>query len=75
MWTRWPASRSATYGGDSDGLESSDSGVRMDAVQLCVALHSNVGEATFWGVMKGVKDDPKSLITYYIVKKQREQVA
>ncbi|KAG9259214.1 HEAT repeat-containing protein [Emericellopsis atlantica] len=56
-------------------LESSDSGVRMDAVQLCVALHSNVGEGTFWGVMKGVKDDPKSLITYYIVKKQREQAA
>lgn len=53
-------------------LESSESGVRMDAVQLCVALHARAGDARFWEVMKGVKDDPKSLITYYIVKRQRE---
>ena len=52
--------------------ESSDSGVRMDAVQLCVALHGRVGETSFWAAMDGVKDDPKSLITYYIVKRQRE---
>lgn len=56
-------------------LESSESGVRMDAVQLCVALHARVGDARFWEVMKGVKDDPKSLITYYIVKRQREREA
>lgn len=54
-------------------LESSESGVRMDAVQLCVALHSRVGDARFWEAMKDVKDDPKSLITYYIVKRQRER--
>ena len=54
-------------------LESADSGVRMDAVQLCVALHSRAGEPMFWDAMKDVKDDPKSLITYYIVKRQREQ--
>ena len=54
-------------------LESSDSGVRMDAVQLCVALHSRVGDAVFWEAMRSMKDDPKSLITYYIVKRQREQ--
>ncbi|KAH6607623.1 heat repeat containing, partial [Trichoderma cornu-damae] len=53
-------------------LESTDSGVRMDAVKFCVALHSRVGEAAFWESMAGIKDDPKSLITYYIVKKQRE---
>jgi CLIP-associating protein 1/2 len=53
-------------------LDSSESGVRMDAVQLCVALHARVGDATFWDAMKGIKDDPKSLITYYIVKRQRE---
>lgn len=53
-------------------LESSESGVRMDAVQLCVALHARVGDARFWDYMKGVKEDPKSLITYYIVKRQRE---
>ncbi|ROW05773.1 hypothetical protein VMCG_05269 [Cytospora schulzeri] len=53
-------------------LESSESGVRMDAVQLCVALHSRVGDARFWDVMRDVKEDPKSLITYYIVKRQRE---
>ncbi|KAK7743200.1 suppressor of tub2 mutation [Cytospora paraplurivora] len=53
-------------------LESSESGVRMDAVQFCVALHSRVGDTRFWAVMKDVKDDPKSLITYYIVKRQRE---
>ncbi|RFU35689.1 hypothetical protein B7463_g640, partial [Scytalidium lignicola] len=53
-------------------LDSSESGVRMDAVQLCVAIHARVGEAKFWGTLSGVKDDPKSLITYYIVKKQRE---
>lgn len=56
-------------------LESSESGVRMDAVQLCVALHARVGDARFWAVMKDVRDDPKSLITYYIVKRQREKEA
>ncbi|KAF5020828.1 hypothetical protein F66182_7129 [Fusarium sp. NRRL 66182] len=54
-------------------LVSTDSGVRMDAVQLCVALHSRVGEEIFWDALKDVQDDPKSLITYYIVKRQREQ--
>ena len=54
-------------------IESADSGVRMDAVQLCVALHARIGEQHFWDSLKGVKDDPKSLITYYIVKRQREQ--
>lgn len=53
-------------------LESKESGVRMDAVQLCVAVHSRVGEQKFWESMKGVKEDPKSLITYYVVKRQRE---
>ncbi|KAH8681152.1 clasp N terminal-domain-containing protein [Xylariales sp. PMI_506] len=53
-------------------IESQESGVRMGAVQLCVALHSIVGEQVFWEAIKGVKDDPKSLITYYIVKRQRE---
>ncbi|UKZ73785.1 hypothetical protein TrVFT333_001437 [Trichoderma virens FT-333] len=53
-------------------LESTDSGVRMDAVKFCVALHARVGEAAFWEALAGIKDDPKSLITYYIVKKQRE---
>ncbi|KAL7937921.1 clasp N terminal domain-containing protein [Trichoderma chlorosporum] len=53
-------------------LESTDSGVRMDAVKFCVALHTRVGEAAFWEALAGIKDDPKSLITYYIVKKQRE---
>lgn len=56
-------------------LESRESAVRMDAVQLCVALHARVGDARFWEVMQGVRDDPKSLITYYIVKRQREMDA
>jgi CLIP-associating protein 1/2 len=56
-------------------LDSTASGVRMDAVQLCVALHGRVGEAAFWGSLSNIKDDPKSLITYYIVKRQREQTA
>lgn len=56
-------------------LESSESGVRMDAVQLCVAVHARVGESRFWSALGGVRDDPKSLITYYIVKKQREVAA
>ncbi|KAJ0117887.1 STU1-like protein [Diaporthe amygdali] len=56
-------------------LDSTESGVRMDAVQLCVALQGRVGDARFWDVMKDVKDDPKSLITYYIVKRQREKEA
>ncbi|EEU40796.1 uncharacterized protein NECHADRAFT_32798 [Fusarium vanettenii 77-13-4] len=54
-------------------LVSADSGVRMDAVQLCVALHARVGEESFWHALRDVQDDPKSLITYYIVKRQREQ--
>ena len=54
-------------------LESLESGVRMDAVQLCVALHARVGDARFWENIKGVRDDPKSVITYYIVKRQREE--
>ncbi|KAI0478029.1 clasp N terminal-domain-containing protein [Xylaria cf. heliscus] len=53
-------------------LESKESGVRMDAVQLCVALHARLGDARFWDSMKTVRDDPKSLITYYVVKRQRE---
>ncbi|KAI1739556.1 clasp N terminal-domain-containing protein [Xylaria scruposa] len=53
-------------------LESKESGVRMDAVQLCVALHARLGDARFWESMKTVRDDPKSLITYYVVKRQRE---
>jgi CLIP-associating protein 1/2 len=53
-------------------LDSSESGVRMDAVQLCVAVHGRVGEARFWSGLEDVGDGPKSLITYYIVKKQRE---
>ena len=56
-------------------LDSAESGVRMDAVQLCVGLHSRLGDADFWAVMGGVRDDPKSLITYYIVKRQRELAA
>jgi len=54
-------------------LESLESAVRMDAVQLCVALHERVGDVKFWDAMKGVRDDPKSLITYYVVKRQREK--
>jgi len=54
-------------------LDSAESGVRMDAVQLCVALHARIGEPRFWEAMTGVKDDPKNLITYYIVKRQREK--
>ncbi|KHJ36165.1 putative heat repeat containing protein [Erysiphe necator] len=53
-------------------LNSDDSGVRMDAVQLCVAIHERVGGETFWKVLDGMRDDPKSLITYYIVKQQKE---
>ncbi|KAH7383691.1 protein-like protein STU1 [Cadophora sp. MPI-SDFR-AT-0126] len=56
-------------------LESLESGVRMDAVQLCVSVHARVGESRFWSALGGVKDDPKSLITYYIVKRQRELAA
>lgn len=56
-------------------LDSAESGVRMDAVQLCVSIHSRLGESQFWVVLGGVRDDPKSLITYYIVKKQRETAA
>ncbi|KJZ79197.1 Protein STU1 [Hirsutella minnesotensis 3608] len=54
-------------------LASADSGVRMDAVQLCVSLHQRVGEGPFWDALRGIEEDPKSLITYYIVKRQREQ--
>ena len=54
-------------------LESVESGVRMDAVQLCVSLHFRIGEPRFWETLRGVKDDPKSLITYYVVKRQRER--
>ncbi len=54
-------------------LDSPDSRLRMDAVKLCVAMHERVGDARFWGALRGVKDDPKSLITYYIVKRQREK--
>lgn len=53
-------------------LESLESAVRMDAVALCVALHARVGDARFWDAVKGVREDPKSLITYYIVRRQRE---
>jgi CLIP-associating protein 1/2 len=44
----------------------------MGAIQLCVAMHGRVGEKRFWMCMNGIKSDPKNLITYYIVKRQRE---
>ncbi|KAK6197647.1 hypothetical protein LQW54_010733 [Pestalotiopsis sp. IQ-011] len=53
-------------------LDSRESGVRMDAVHLCVQLHSRVGEQRFWDRTTGLRDDPKNLITYYVVKHQRE---
>ncbi|KAG4035446.1 hypothetical protein MFRU_001g02150 [Monilinia fructicola] len=54
-------------------LESKESGVRLDAVVLCVSTHARIGEARFWSGIGGrVSGDPKSLITYYIVKRQRE---
>ncbi|KAH6692357.1 clasp N terminal-domain-containing protein [Plectosphaerella plurivora] len=56
-------------------LESAESGVRMGAVQLCVALHGRIGDGPFWDAVKDAKDDPKNLITYYIAKKQRETAA
>jgi CLIP-associating protein 1/2 len=61
-------------------LESSESGVRMDAVSLCVSVHERIGEESFWrGISaesgKSVSGDSKSLILYYIVKRQREIAA
>ncbi|PHH71361.1 hypothetical protein CDD82_6553 [Ophiocordyceps australis] len=56
-------------------LDASDSGVRMDAVKLCVALHERAGDQVFWQAMQAVGDDTKSLITYYIVKHQRQEAA
>lgn len=53
-------------------LGSLESKVRLDAVLLCVALHARVGDARFWDVVKDVKEDAKSLLTYYIAKRQRE---
>ncbi|PQE21409.1 heat repeat containing protein [Rutstroemia sp. NJR-2017a BBW] len=54
-------------------LGSAESGVRLDAVVLCVSTHARIGEARFWDVLgERVKGDPKSLIMYYIVKRQRE---
>ncbi|KAM3065528.1 suppressor of tub2 mutation [Clarireedia jacksonii] len=54
-------------------LGSSESGVRLDAVVLCVSTHARIGETRFWDVLgERVKGDPKSLIMYYIVKRQRE---
>ncbi|PHH64433.1 hypothetical protein CDD81_4654 [Ophiocordyceps australis] len=56
-------------------LDASDSGVRMDAVKLCVALHARAGDHVFWQAMQPVGDNTKSLITYYIVKRQRQEAA
>ena len=53
-------------------LESVDSGVRMDAMKFCVSLHDRMGDTDFWAAFKDVKEDPKSVIMYYIAKKQRE---
>ena len=55
-------------------IASTESAVRRDAVQLFVSLHSKTnGETKFWDALRGVEDDSKSLITYYIVKGQRER--
>jgi CLIP-associating protein 1/2 len=53
-------------------LESSDSGVRMAAVKVAVALHTKIGGEAFWRIMGEVKQDPKNLIYYYIEKGQKE---
>jgi len=44
-------------------------------VQLCVAIHAKAGENKFWDSLGDVKGDPKNLITYYIVRRQREEAA
>ena len=54
------------------GIESADSGVRKDSVELCVALHAMVGETRFWDALRNAREDPKNLITYYIARRQRE---
>jgi CLIP-associating protein 1/2 len=56
-------------------LKSPESNVRLDAVQLCVAIHAKAGENKFWDSLGDVKGDPKNLITYYIVRRQREEAA
>lgn len=59
-------------------LLSKESGVRRDAVGLCVALHGRVGDGRFWEVVRDVGcvgDDEKSLITYYVEKRRRESAA
>ncbi|PFH56497.1 hypothetical protein XA68_16416 [Ophiocordyceps unilateralis] len=56
-------------------LASTDSGVRMAAVKLCVALHLRLGHGPFWSAMEAVADEAKSLITYYVVKRERELAA
>ncbi|CAG8953942.1 hypothetical protein HYFRA_00010903 [Hymenoscyphus fraxineus] len=53
-------------------IESTESGVRLDAVLLCVGVHARVGDARFWRALEEVADGTKSLVTYYIVKRQRE---
>ncbi|CCU74302.1 CLIP-associated protein [Blumeria hordei DH14] len=54
-------------------LDSNESGVRMDAVQLSVAIHTTVGDKRFWEVLDDVREDPKSLIAYYIMKQQLQK--
>ncbi|KAL2200592.1 clasp N terminal-domain-containing protein [Corynascus similis CBS 632.67] len=56
-------------------LDHSESAVRMDATKLCIALHERVGGDRFWEATKGLKEDLKSLLTYYIVKGQKERGA
>lgn len=50
-------------------LESVESVVRMDVVLFCVVMYVRVGEGRFWEVVKGVREDLKSLIIYYIVRR------
>ena len=55
------------------GIESADTGVRKDAVELCVGLHARIGESRFWDALKNAKEEPKNLITYYIARRQQEK--
>lgn len=64
--------------GEMSGLASrciggAHSGVRMDAMGFIVALYARLGEERFWREFGPLSGDYKSLITYYVARKEKDQ--
>ena len=54
----------------SQCLQSSNPDVRRAAVEMSLEMYYNVPEERFWSLISGVREDSKSLVSYYLARHQ-----